>query len=92
MVEDFLSQNMEHLHHLEYAVAKKQFDVIGKTVHSMKNTVNFVGLHTVIGDNLRTIAKLAETHNDFEELRRNFRIVQSQCLKAHEELRAMAIV
>ena len=86
MINSFVTTTPKALNDMENAFAEKKWIELKIIAHTMKSTVDFMGIHS-IKETIRTIEKYAETETNTGSLPELISTIKSACINAIEELK-----
>jgi HPt (histidine-containing phosphotransfer) domain-containing protein len=88
MVQTFISENPKELQEVEKGISERDFNLIRHGAHSMKSTIPFVGIDTLIGRAVAEIEQLAKRKEGLSKIEELFASVRDVCHRAITELNA----
>lgn len=91
MIGIFSGQTPLQIKALQQAIQARDYPVIYKTTHTLRNAIGFFGLTQVIGNELLEMEKMARTANDISGIESLFRKIVPVLEKAVDELKALDI-
>lgn len=89
MAELFIKEIPENIEKLSAAIEHKDFDLVYKTTHLIRNMISFFGLQTSIGTALLQMENAARQQERPEEIAILFIQVKAVCTQALSELKQM---
>jgi HPt (histidine-containing phosphotransfer) domain-containing protein len=91
MVTVFLEEIIPELETLGKQIRNSDFSGIKQLSHKLRSSIPYVGLDTVIGEDLADMEDLARDHLHLSRIQVHFQKVRSVCDAAVKELRLLEI-
>lgn len=91
MVTVFLDEIIPELRDLGARISNSDFKGIKQIAHKLRSSIPYVGLDSIIGDNLAEMEDLARDHLALNKIQKHFDKVSRVCEDAVGELRLLEI-
>jgi signal transduction histidine kinase/CheY-like chemotaxis protein/predicted hydrocarbon binding protein/HPt (histidine-containing phosphotransfer) domain-containing protein len=91
MINIYKQQNPKDISTLEKSINELDFSTMYKTAHTLRNTIGFFGLTTLIGNELLLIEKLAKSSEGIDKIKECFNKIKLVCQQALSELETLDI-
>lgn len=89
MVSVFLDEIGAELDKLSQQIRSSDFSGIKHLSHKLRSSIPYVGLDSVIGEDLAEMEDLARDHSQLSKIQHHFKKVRSVCEEAAQELRLL---
>jgi HPt (histidine-containing phosphotransfer) domain-containing protein len=91
MLEVFLTENPEELEHLSRAIKSRNYSDIKQIAHKLRSSIPYVGLDSIIGEDVSQMEDLGGEGRDIEKIEAHFARVKEICTRACHELKQLKL-